>query len=360
MQTSNRNGPEIAEQAAEFVLRLEGAEEGVERELSDWLARSPQHLKELMLSIAIHQQIRKMGAEFQAKTRQDSTERLPGKMPAPGRLSFSRPVVVCVAAAVVLVVCVLFALYQYYEPLLAFGGNPRSYRLSDGSLVRLKGGSAAYTDFHGNARSVGLLRGEAFFDVEHDVIHPFTVIAGSTIVRAVGTAFDVHLMSSKTTVTVKTGRIELQRHCESPPDAAAVSVRADHSTMAVTMALEAGEQASVSRDGCVRAQPRLDPGALDQQLAWSHQKFDFMRKPLSSAVNQLNRYNRRQLLIRDPAIRDVPFSGGFDSRDIDSFIKALQPLGIKPVPQQAQGAEAGDIGLIGPNCQWNGVRCSNR
>jgi len=253
-------------------------------------------------------------------------------------------------------VCVLVGLYQYYEPLLAFGSDPRSYRLSDGSLVRLKGGSAAYTDFHGNGRNVGLLRGEAFFDVAHDVIHPFTVIAGSMIVRAVGTAFDVHLMPSKTTVTVKTGRIELQRHCESPPNAAAGPVRADLSIMT----LETGEQASVSGDGCLRARPRLEPGELDQQLAWSYEKFDFVREPLSSAVNQLNRYNRRQLLIRDPAIREVPFSGGFDSRDIDSFIKALQPLGIRAVPQQAQGLARGDLGLIGPNCQWNGVRCSSK
>jgi ferric-dicitrate binding protein FerR (iron transport regulator) len=74
MQTSNRDVSEIAEQAAEFVLRLEGEGERVQRELSDWLARSPRHLKEFMLSIAIHQQIRKMGADFQAKTQLHSTE----------------------------------------------------------------------------------------------------------------------------------------------------------------------------------------------------------------------------------------------------------------------------------------------
>src|SRR5882724_6070444 len=116
MQTSNRGTPEIAEQAAEFVLRLEDAEEGVERELSDWLAHSPQHLKEFMLSIAIHQQIRKMGAEFQTKARQDSTERPSGKIATLGRLSLRRPVVASVAAAVVLVLCVLVGLYRYYEP----------------------------------------------------------------------------------------------------------------------------------------------------------------------------------------------------------------------------------------------------
>jgi transmembrane sensor len=358
MQTSNRDVAEIAEQAAEFVLRLEGTEEGVQQELSDWLARSPRHLKEFMLSIAIHQQIRKMGAEFQAKTQRHLPESGVGQMETRSRYSLRRPVTASIAAAVVLVVGALLGLYLYYQPLLAFWGPPRSHRLSDGSLVLLKAGSAAYPDFSGTERNVRLWHGEAFFDVEHDVMHPFTVSAGSAIVRAVGTTFDVLMLSSKTTVTVRTGRVELQRHCGSPgpSNAASGSGRNDDKTMT----LEAGEQASVSRDGCIHTGPRLDPRELERQLAWSHEKFDFMREPLSKAVNQLNRYNRRQLLIRDPLIQDVPCSGRFDSRDLDSFIKALQPLGIRPAPQQAGGRQSSDVALIGPNCQWNGVRCNNR
>src|SRR3982074_2849171 len=85
MQTSNRDAPEIAEQAAELVLRLEGAEEGVQPELSDSLWSSPRDLREFMLSIAIHQQIRKMGAAFQAKTRQARAESASGRLKMPGR-----------------------------------------------------------------------------------------------------------------------------------------------------------------------------------------------------------------------------------------------------------------------------------
>src|SRR5882724_7022468 len=164
MQTSNQGTPEVAEQAAEFVLRLEDAEESVERELSDWLARSPRHLKEFMLSIAVHQQIREMGAELQAKSPQYATARVPSKIDVPGRFSLSRPAA-AFAAVIVLIASALFALCEYYPPLLALGNDPKSYRLSDGSLVWLKGGSAAYKDFHGAGRNVGLLRGDAFFDV---------------------------------------------------------------------------------------------------------------------------------------------------------------------------------------------------
>src|ERR1700680_3841484 len=91
MRTSNEDALEIAAQAAEFVLRLEDEEVGVELELSDWLARSPRHLKELRLSIAIHQQIRKMGADLQAKTQGHSTQSESSKMYRPGRRKVETP-----------------------------------------------------------------------------------------------------------------------------------------------------------------------------------------------------------------------------------------------------------------------------
>jgi transmembrane sensor len=364
MRTSNEDALEIAAQAAEFVLRLEDEEVGVELELSDWLARSPRHLKELRLSIAIHQQIRKMGADLQAKTQGHSTQSdsskmdRPGgrRMETPGRYALRHPVALFIAAAAALVVGALFGLYLYYQPLLALSENPHSYRLIDGSLVQLNAKSAAHRDFHGGRRNVRLWRGEAFFDVERDVIHPFTVTAGNAIVRAVGTTFDVLLLSPTTTVTVKAGRVELEGRCESSSNRAADSTRTDDRIVT----LEAGEQATVSRDGCVRMRAWLDPMELDRQLAWSHERVDFRSETLRSAVDQLNRYNRRQLLIPDPTIQDVLCcSGLFDSKNLDSFIKALQPLGIKPAPQRGARQEALDIALIGPNCHWDGVRCNN-
>jgi transmembrane sensor len=364
MRTNNEDALEFAAQAAEFVLRLEDEEVGVELELSDWLARSPHHLKELRLSIAIHQQIRKMGADLQAKaqghSRQSDSSRMdrPGrrKVQTPDRYAFRHPVALFMAAATALLVGALLGLYLYYQPLLALSENPHSYRLSDGSLVQLNAKSAASRDFHGARRNVRLWRGEAFFDVEHDVIHPFTVTAGNAIVRAVGTTFDVLLLASKTTVTVKTGRVELERRCGSQLNTATGSTRADDRIVT----LEAGEQASVSRDGCVHTRARLDPMELDRLLAWSHERVDFRRDTLRTAVSQLNRYNRRRLLIGDPTIQDVPCcSGLFDSKDLDSFIKALQPLGIKPAAQRSAGSDSNDVALIGPNCHWDGVRCNN-
>jgi ferric-dicitrate binding protein FerR (iron transport regulator) len=53
----------LAREASMWVLELE-ADTADELKLADWLARSPEHLKEFILAIAIHQQIRHMGAEY--------------------------------------------------------------------------------------------------------------------------------------------------------------------------------------------------------------------------------------------------------------------------------------------------------
>ena len=55
MIRDDRQGPDVGEKAAELVLRLEARESGMQQELTNWVARSPQHLREFMLSFAIHQ-----------------------------------------------------------------------------------------------------------------------------------------------------------------------------------------------------------------------------------------------------------------------------------------------------------------
>jgi ferric-dicitrate binding protein FerR (iron transport regulator) len=42
---------------------------------------------------------------------------------------------------------------------------------------------------------------------------------------------------------------------------------------------------------------RLDSAQLERQLAWPHTRFDFVGEPSGNAVERLNRYNRRRLLI---------------------------------------------------------------
>jgi transmembrane sensor len=332
MERTDANVPDITEQAAELVLRAAEGEAGAEEELPQFAARSPEHLKYLLLHIALHQDL--------------------GELSARSRPAAHRRVAVSVAAALLLGLGMLFGTYG---PVVALPGYARSVTLSDGSLMQLNGGSVAHPEFSGIRRKVTLWSGEALFDVEHDLLRPFTVSAGNTTLHATGTTFDVSVLSTKVTVTVAQGRVELEKHCESSPSGA------DYHTHPAqrTVTLQAGEQASVSSDGCIHTRPKLDSAELDRQLAWSHERLDLRNEPLKKAVNRFNRYNRKQLLIRDATVEDVVVPGVFDSKDVDSFVAALRLLGVKVVSQQGD-AGGNAVFLVGRDCEWNGVRCINR
>lgn len=82
--------------------------------------------------------------------------------------------------------------------------------LPDGSQVLLNRNSrltypAAFAD---SSREVALT-GEAFFEVAHDPAHPFRIKAGPTVVRVLGTSFDVRAVGDSVRVAVRTGRVQL-------------------------------------------------------------------------------------------------------------------------------------------------------
>ena len=67
-------------------------------------------------------------------------------------------------------------------------------------MVHLNTRSRVEVNFTGAARDIRLLEGEALFTVARDPARPFTVYAGTNIIQAVGTQFNVLRRPSGTTV----------------------------------------------------------------------------------------------------------------------------------------------------------------
>lgn len=124
-----------------------------------------------------------------------------------------------VAATVALIVGTLAAFQLFfsgeniYQIAVATGeGELQTIELADGTLVRLNENSAlSYpADFTGDVREVEL-SGEAFFDVTKNPEQPFVITTGETVVRVLGTSFNVEarMEEKMTKVTVKTGKVEV-------------------------------------------------------------------------------------------------------------------------------------------------------
>lgn len=196
--------------------------------------------------------------------------------------------------------------WQRYETRI--GGFSRIV-LDDGSVIDLNTNSDVRVRLGGERREVKLLRGEGRFQVAHDKQRPFTVAAAGTAVRAVGTAFTVRLRDSEQVdVLVSEGKVAV-----APPNVAEVSPSASE--------LAAGEAAVVLPDRV--AVSRVDPQVLARRLAWTSGRLEFRGETLGQAVEEFNRYNRRQIRLSAHTLGELRVGGSFSATDPESFADAL-------------------------------------
>jgi transmembrane sensor len=207
-------------------------------------------------------------------------------------------------------------------------GEIRDVPLPDGSSAYLNTQSRVQIAMEESVRRVRLKEGEVWFHVKSDPNRPFIVEVGSVRVRAVGTAFAVKRLDDSSEVLVSEGVVETWIS-----GAEADAVR-----------LGAGEKATLRERAPI--QPLLiAPGEVDRRLAWRAGKIDLAGETLGEAVAEFNRYNRRQISIREPSILAKRFYGIFRTDDSEGFVRAVHVSLNVPVEISANGIVIGKPGI---------------
>jgi transmembrane sensor len=179
--------------------------------------------------------------------------------------------------------------------------------LPDGSHVDMGARSILDVDFTGTQRRLKLRHGQAFFRVKHDATHPFIVEAGDIRVIAVGTAFDVRCSGAEVSVTVQEGTVEVQK---------------DGSAMAPVRATVGSQLVFDTATGAMR-RSIVDP---DMALAWRDGRLEFAGDTLDAVIESVNRYAPRPIVIADPALGKLTFTGTVFVDSIDSSLDAMQQV----------------------------------
>lgn len=192
-------------------------------------------------------------------------------------------------------------------------GEQRSIRLADGSTVDINSRSRIRVRYDETHRLIELIEGQALFRVAKDAARPFTVESGGTIVRAVGTRFDVYRRTEGTTVTVLEGRVSVVGQ-----ESAAARSPTDVGPLLVA----AGEQVIVTATTLTRPQP----ANVAATTAWTRGELVFEATPLAEVAAEFNRYNSRRLVIADERIAGTRISGVFSSTDPSAFLLFLRGL----------------------------------
>lgn len=199
-------------------------------------------------------------------------------------------------------------------------GEIRRVPLADGSTAAINTRSAVRIAFASERRAVRLDEGEVFFQVARDSARPFVVEAGRIRVMAVGTAFSVRRRDGGAEVLVTEGTVE------------AWADGAD----GARIRLSAGQRAFVADNAAISERP-AGPSEVDRALAWRSGRIDLAGETLGYAASEFNRYNRRQIVIADPALEQERFYGVFRTDDPEGFARAVN--GSLSVPVRADSQE---------------------
>ena len=200
-------------------------------------------------------------------------------------------------------------------------GEQRTATLPDGSTITLNTGTSATVRLSGMERRVVLKEGEIWMSVAHETSRPFEVIAGSGTIRDIGTQFTIRKLSDRVTVTVVEGIVEVNTHAARSGEGSPHIVAKGH-------------QLWYSDDGQVSMVESVDTQAV---TAWVQGKLVFRAMPLAEVLREVGRYRNDRIQIVGPNLADLLVSGVFNSRDLDSFLQALEdavPVKATRVNQQ--------------------------
>lgn len=273
--------------AAEWAARLATGPLPADRaaELQRWLALDPRHRGALI----------RAQAALAALSGRDASVARPRAAPRPriGRRAMLPGGAACALAGA------FFALRP--APVLATGiGEIRRTPLADGSTVVLDTATRLRPAVSRAARHVQLEQGRALFRVAHDPARPFIVAAGGIRVRAVGTVFSVE-QGDEVGVLVTEGSVEV--------------------TGALRPLLLRAGQRGWFRTGTSPAVERLTDQDLAHALDWREGRLELYGQTLASAVATINRYNRRPIVVPDPALARESLHGAFRNDDPEGFAR---------------------------------------
>jgi transmembrane sensor len=336
----------IEAQAAAWMAKLDTEEPSKQdlREFSRWVNEDESHREAFEGMIAFWDE---MNVLTQAVLPREVID--PGTADSPTQVAtrrfgwLARGSLAGAALMLLLVISTLWIVpsFQRPQPLIYVTqvGEQKNIDLPDGSTVLLNTNSRLEVGYNELRRKLTLERGEAHFDVFHNPNRPFEVQAGKGLVRAIGTAFTVHVRKVDVEVIVTEGTVEVDR--AEPVEASITFTTAQTSLSDVKksdeeivageehLPFEAGIQVKAGNklvyDKEVLAQVKLAVASkVEEQLSWHEGMLIFKGEPLEQVVVEVSRYTGLKIVIPERKTRELKVGGIFKVGDTDSLFEALR------------------------------------
>ncbi len=191
-------------------------------------------------------------------------------------------------------------------------GGRETITLVDGSQIDLN--TNTELRLPQGSRQATLIKGEAYFQIKHDLSKPFTLDVGDHRIVDLGTKFVVRQKADKLEVALVEGRARVEN---------AGSIVRSQSAV-----LNPGDVAVATRDHLTVL--RKPQAVLADALSWRSGFVVFRHTTLREAADELNRYNAEQIIVVDAEVGRRVFGGKFHTTDSQRFANVLgAALGLR-------------------------------
>ncbi len=226
-----------------------------------------------------------------------------------------------------------------YHTVSAPNGSKASLQLADGSSVTLNGGSVlTYPDkFADDVREVEL-SGEAYFDIQRNEEHPFTIRTNDMNIRVLGTAFNVKAYPEDETVEtyVTSGKVEIEmvgkyrqeKKVFLQTNEKAVFVKGtSESVDIISSPKQSEEENTVTAVKQVAIEkPQLiisEQHNPELEVSWRQDKFIFKKEPMETLVKKLERWYGVEIELNKEGLKKYHFTGTFEQETIEQVMNAM-------------------------------------
>ncbi len=184
-------------------------------------------------------------------------------------------------------------------------GVRTKFVLPDGTTGFLNSGSTLeYPVIFTNGRNV-TLKGEAYFDVNPDKDHPFTVKTPNLQTRVLGTQFNVIAYGNENSeeIILKEGKVEV------------------YSSQGKKLEILQPNQKLVLNTKT--RQYLKNQVEAEQYVSWTEGKLIFRNESMQQVANRLGRWYNAEIEIRDPELLKYAFRATFIDEPIEEVLKLL-------------------------------------
>ena len=163
-----------------------------------------------------------------------------------------------------------------------------------------------YSSFAGKAVREVELKGEAFFDVARDTLHPFIVKTGNVKTQVLGTSFNINSYAENKDlkVTVATGKVQVSDTISNQ-----------------SVFLTPNEQASFNFKSEALTKQTVD---LQEYISWKDNIIYFNKVTINEAVAILEKWYGVKIQLENKAIGDCIISGKYSNDNLKNILDGIK------------------------------------